>query len=177
MAFVPAPLGRVAVLALVAVAAAACSLDTMSSVQMPEPRDPRTTTYAASFTPPINVAAMSIRDSGLFFQDFTVGTGDSVTRADTVGDTPTRIRANYRLWLVNGAQIDSNVDPTRPLERRLVAGQIIEGWRSGLLGMRVGGRRRLVMSPFWGYRNLNVNNVPPNSILIFDVTLQGIVRP
>lgn len=169
---------RLALLAALATAVAACSLgDSTTGIEEPQIANPRTATYAAAFVPPIVINQMAVRDSGLFFEDFTVGTGDSIVAADTTALSLTRVQVHYRLWLTNGTLVEERQPPEPPVEfTSLRRGAIINGWRAGLQGMRVGGRRRLVMSPLWGFGFAQDGRVPPNSILIFEITLRGITR-
>jgi hypothetical protein len=181
---VPFKSRRLLVLAALTSLAAGCSLDVGTAPGGPvTTANPRTATYSPAFTPPVVINEMSVRDSGLFFLDLAVGTGDSVVvAADTVTGSTTRVRTLYRLWLPNGAQLDSVRTPAAPAVLALTRGSVIDGWRAGLQGMRVGGRRRLVMSPFWGYRGIALTDqfgntiAPPNSILVFEVELVGITR-
>ncbi|MCU0627742.1 MAG: FKBP-type peptidyl-prolyl cis-trans isomerase [Gemmatimonadaceae bacterium] len=179
---------RLALLGALALAAVGCSLD--GGTELPEEQqvtNPRNITYAQSFVPEIALNSMRVVDSGLFVQDFTVGIGDSVVRRDTVRSViateESQLNVNYRLWLPNGAQVDSSRDGNGrfgPVQFALA--RTIRGWQRGLQGMRVGGRRRLVLSPLWGYGFAPQRNeqgqvlIPANSVLVFDVTLNGISR-
>ena len=174
---------RVLVVAALAVTATGCSLGGTEPPEAITVANPRTATYSAAFVPPIVINQMTVRDSGLFIQDLVVGTGDSiVTAADTSFLTNNRLQVLYRLWLSTGAQVDSSRNASAPFTPRMRPREIIEGWRAGLLGMRVGGRRRLVLSPLWGYGFTPIPDgrggtlIPANSILIFDVELLGITR-
>ncbi len=179
----PSSSRRLALLAALAVSAAACSLSGTEPPEATTIANPRTATYAAAFVPPIDINTMTVRDSGLFIQDLVVGTGDSVvTAADTALNTNNRVQVLYRVRLPTGAQIDSSRNAANPFSPLLRPRAVIEGWRAGLLGMRVGGTRRLVMSPLWGYGLQPVTDqvgrviIPANSILVFDVELLGITR-
>jgi FKBP-type peptidyl-prolyl cis-trans isomerase len=73
-------------------------------------------------------------------------------------------------WLANGKQFDDG-EVTVSLGSR----QTIAAWEEGLLGMRVGGKRRLVVPPSLGYGGRGAgNDIPPNSVLVFDMTLQSV---
>ncbi len=105
--------------------------------------------------------------------DESVGTGAVATAGQTVA-------VNYTGTLANGTTFDSNVDPkfnhTEPFKFLLGAGQVIKGWDEGVAGMKVGGKRKLVIPPDFGYGSQNVGNglIPPNSTLIFEVELLGV---
>jgi FKBP-type peptidyl-prolyl cis-trans isomerase len=176
MAFPVTP-RRLVVLAALATAVAACSLgDSTTGVEEAVIANPRTTTFSPAFAPPINLATMTVRDSGLFVQDFTVGTGDSIVAGDTAILANTFAQFHYRVWLSNGTLVEELQPPTPPAESRLRQSDLIVGWRAGMQGMRVGGRRRLVMSPLWGYGLRQNGAIPGNSVLVFEISLTGIRR-
>jgi FKBP-type peptidyl-prolyl cis-trans isomerase len=89
------------------------------------------------------------------------------------------ISVNYTGSLENGTVFDSNVDPkfshVEPFQFTLGAGQVIPGWDNGLLGMKVGEKRHLVIPPADAYgADGRPPVIPPNSTLIFDVELLAI---
>ena len=91
------------------------------------------------------------------------------------GDT---LVMNYTGRLENGTVFDSNIDPkfnhVQPFEFTLGAGQVIAGWDEGLLGMKVGEKKTLTITPDKGYGSQAVGPIPANSTLIFDVELVAI---
>jgi FKBP-type peptidyl-prolyl cis-trans isomerase len=74
--------------------------------------------------------------------------------------------------------VGSNTDPqfghVSPFPFTIGAGQVIKGWDEGLIGMKVGGTRELVISPDLGYGNTQVGPIPPDSTLIFQVQLLSV---
>jgi FKBP-type peptidyl-prolyl cis-trans isomerase len=107
-------------------------------------------------------------DSGLQYEDLTVGTG----RQAELGDTAT---VHYTGWLANGSKFDSSRDRNEPFSFRLGAGQVIKGWDEGVGSMRVGGKRKLIIPPGLGYGARGAGGViPPNAILTFEVELLGL---
>lgn len=92
-----------------------------------------------------------------------------------VGDT---VSMNYTGRLENGTVFDSNVDPkfqhVQPFDFQLGAGMVIAGWDKGIVGMKVGEKKTLVIPPADGYGAKGQGPIPPNSTLIFDVELLGI---
>ena len=102
-------------------------------------------------------------------EDLTVGTGQEATNGDTLS-------VNYTGWLFDpnaaenkGTQFDSG-----DFSFTLGAGQVIAGWDQGLLGMRVGGRRRIVIPPELGYGSSGQGPIPGDATLLFEVELLGI---
>jgi peptidylprolyl isomerase len=96
------------------------------------------------------------------FGDVRVGNGAAVELGSTVA-------VKYRGWLTNGTLIDDSQDKAFSFvegEHRVIA-----GWEQGLLGMRAGGKRRLIVPPGQGYGSEAHDVVPANSTLIFDVEL------
>ncbi len=100
---------------------------------------------------------------GLEIYDVTVGTGNEAVKGK-------EISAHYVGVLTDGTQFDSS-EKRGPHKFTLGAGSVIEGWDLGLVGMKEGGIRRLVISPEYGYGNQPIGPIPPNSTLIFEVQL------
>ncbi|HKN86533.1 MAG TPA: FKBP-type peptidyl-prolyl cis-trans isomerase [Nitrospiraceae bacterium] len=104
-------------------------------------------------------------ESGLKYLDMTVGTG----RQAELGDTAS---VHYTGWLADGKKFDSSVDRKEPFSFRLGAGQVIKGWDEGVMGMKIGGKRKLTIPPQLGYGARGAGGViPPNATLTFDVEL------
>ena len=101
--------------------------------------------------------------SGLSVQDQTVGTGATAQPGDT-------LTVNYTGKLADGTVFDTSVGK-QPFQFVLGAGKVIPGWDQGLVGMKVGGTRTLVIPPALGYGAQAVGPIPANSTLTFDVTL------
>jgi FKBP-type peptidyl-prolyl cis-trans isomerase FkpA len=104
-------------------------------------------------------------DSGLKFEDTTVGGGAVASKGQTVS-------VHYTGWLESGTKFDSSKDRNDPFEFKLGAGQVIRGWDEGVAGMKVGGVRRLTIPPQLGYGDRGAGGViPPKATLIFEVEL------
>jgi FKBP-type peptidyl-prolyl cis-trans isomerase len=104
--------------------------------------------------------------SGLQFIDLATGSGDVATAGQTVS-------VHYTGWLTNGSKFDSSRDRGQPFSFGLGRGQVIRGWDEGVAGMRVGGRRKLVIPSQLGYGERGVGPIPPGATLVFSVELLG----
>lgn len=100
-------------------------------------------------------------------EDIEEGTGPEVKNGDTVS-------IHYTGTLADGTKFDSSRDRNEPFETQIGVGQVIKGWDLGVVGMKVGGKRKLTIPPSLGYGDQATGSIPPNSILIFDVELLGI---
>lgn len=108
---------------------------------------------------------------GLKIQDIVVGTGQEAK----VGKT---LSVHYVGALENGTKFDSSIDRGEPFNFVLGAGQVIKGWDQGFAGMKVGGKRILVIPPSLGYGSSGAGGViPPNATLVFEVELVSVVEP
>lgn len=132
----------------------------------PAPTSGSGTTFAPSLG--VDLASMTKTPSGLAYKDAKVGTGP-VAKA---GQTAT---VQYTGWLPDGTKFDSSRDRNEPFNFPIGAGHVIKGWDEGVAGMKVGGRRLLVIPPDLGYGARGAGGViPPNATLVFDVELLGV---
>ena len=112
-----------------------------------------------------DTATMSRTGSGLRYHDVTLGQGPEATPGH-------KVKVHYTGWLLNGKKFDSSRDRGEPFEFALGAGQVIPGWDEGVAGMKVGGRRKLVIPPDLGYGAGGAPpDIPPGATLVFDVEL------
>ncbi len=103
--------------------------------------------------------------SGLLYVDLVKGSG----REAHAGETAV---VHYTGWLKDGTKFDSSVDRGEPFSFRLGAGQVIKGWDEGVVGMRIGTKRKLTIPSDLGYGSRGAGQViPPNATLIFEVEL------
>lgn len=113
----------------------------------------------------IDPAALTTASSGLQYQDLSTGQGAEAKAGSTA-------LVHYTGWLTDGKKFDSSRDRGEPFAFRLGAGQVIAGWDEGVAGMKVGGRRKLVIPASLGYGQGGAPPViPPGATLVFDVEL------
>ena len=102
-------------------------------------------------------------ESGLEIVDINVGYGKQARSGNMIA-------VNYTGSLVNGKEFDSSYG-RGPFQFPLGAGMVIKGWDEGVVGMKVGGKRRLIIPSNLGYGNRDFGRIPANSTLIFDIEL------
>ena len=106
--------------------------------------------------------------SGLKYVDEVVGTGESPKQGQMV-------TVHYTGTLESGKKFDSSFDHGQPFEFQIGVGRVIRGWDEGVMTMKVGGKRRLIIPPQLGYGARGAGDViPPNATLIFEVELLGV---
>lgn len=102
-------------------------------------------------------------------QDLVVGTGEEAKTGD-------RVVVHYTGRFVDGTIFDSSLTRNEPFQFVLGAGQVIQGWDVGLVGMKVGGKRVLSIPPELGYGMQDYGPIPGNSTLIFEIELLKVER-
>lgn len=109
--------------------------------------------------------------SGLKYVELTEGTGATPQRGQTVV-------VHYTGTLPNGTKFDSSVDRGVPAEYKIGVGEVIKGWDEGIMSMKVGGKRKLIVPSTLGYGAMGrPPKIPPNSTLHFDVELLSVKNP
>jgi len=108
--------------------------------------------------------------SGLKYVDVVVGKGASPTTGKTV-------KVHYTGTLENGKKFDSSVDRNEPFSFTIGVGQVIKGWDEGVMTMKVGGKRKLIIPSNLGYGARGAGGaIPPNATLLFDVELLDVAK-
>jgi peptidylprolyl isomerase len=126
---------------------------------------PKTTAQPAPTPGPDGVVTTP---SGLKYIDQVEGTGES----PTVGRP---VRVHYTGKLENGTQFDSSLDAGRPYTFRIGTGAVIQGWDEGILTMKVGGKRKLMIPANLAYGAAGYGSkIPPNAPLVFEVELLAV---
>ncbi|HPQ80901.1 MAG TPA: FKBP-type peptidyl-prolyl cis-trans isomerase [bacterium] len=115
------------------------------------------------------IAKVVTMPNGLKLDDTKVGTGQEAVKGKSVS-------VHYTGWLSEngkrGKKFDSSLDRGRPFVFALGAGMVIKGWDEGVAGMKVGGKRTLIIPSAMGYGARGAgSDIPPNADLIFDVEL------
>ncbi len=111
------------------------------------------------------------KPSGLKYTDLAVGKGQEAKAGDTV-------KVEYTGWLyqkgARGAKFDSSKDRDKPFIFTIGEGKVIKGWEEGVKGMKVGGKRELIIPPTLGYGARGFGPIPPNATLDFEIELLGV---
>ncbi len=114
-------------------------------------------------------------DIGLRYLDHVIGQGEEAVKGMTV-------EVHYTGWLwedgKRGEKFDSSHDRNQTFKFQLGAGRVIKGWDEGVVGMKVGGKRELIIPPELGYGSRGAGGViPPNATLDFEVEFVGVANP
>jgi FKBP-type peptidyl-prolyl cis-trans isomerase len=138
-----------------------------------QPQDTQQTEQAAATPqepapPEVDPGKMVVTASGLNYTDLVAGDGAAAVAGQTV-------KVHYTGWLMDGTKFDSSLDRGTPFQFPLGAGRVIKGWDEGVEGMKVGGKRLLIIPPELGYGSRAAGPIPPNSVLKFEVELLEIV--
>jgi len=127
-----------------------------------------TATFAPSLG--VNLATSTRLSSGVYYRDVTVGTGAVVANGQL-------LQMRYAGFLTNGSSFDANAAPQTPFSFTIGSREVISGWDQGVVGMRVGGRRQLIIPPAFAYGSNALPGIPANSILVFNVEVVGSNAP
>ncbi len=139
------------------------SKTTLETMQEEQKQQAQSTQAAQTNGEPQNIST----DSNVEIYDVAVGTGAEAKAGMAVA-------VHYVGTFIDGRKFDSSVDRGTPFEFVLGAGQVIKGWDVGVQGMKIGGKRHLVIKPEYGYGSSGVGPIPGNTTLLFDVELLGV---
>ncbi len=104
-------------------------------------------------------------DSGLRYLDHVIGSGESIQSGQEA-------KVHYAGYLADGTKFDSSHDKGTPFSFPLGQGRVIQGWDEGIVGMKKGGKRTLIIPPELGYGDRGASGfIPPNAMLMFEVEL------
>jgi FKBP-type peptidyl-prolyl cis-trans isomerase len=123
-----------------------------------------------AFAPALNVKLDSteLRPSGLYVHDLVVGTGP-------MADSMSTAEVHYTGWLADGTKFQSSKDMGKPFYFTVGIAQVIGAWDEGVRGMRVGGKRQLIVPPKLGYGDIGQPPlIPRMATLIFEIELLGL---
>ena len=112
----------------------------------------------------VDEADFTTTESGLKYYDIVEGDGDEAASGMSV-------TVDYTGWLTSNVKFDSSLDAGQPFTFTLGSGGVIPGWDEGVAGMKVGGKRQLVIPSELGYGETGGGTIPPNATLIFDIEL------
>ena len=125
---------------------------------------------ASALGGPIEAADTRLTASGMSISELSVGEGAEATAGQTVV-------VHYRGTLEDGTQFDASYDRGTPFSFPLGAGRVIKGWDEGVQGMKIGGKRKLIIPSDLAYGSRGAGGViPPNATLIFEVELLDIKK-
>jgi FKBP-type peptidyl-prolyl cis-trans isomerase FkpA len=117
-------------------------------------------TFASALN--VNLAASTKTASGLYYRDLTPGGGATFASGDSVG-------VYYRGYLTTGTLFDSKLSPATPFAFKLGVGRVIPGFDEGVIGMKVGGTRQIIIPSRLAYGSGGTTTIPPNQNLVFVV--------
>jgi FKBP-type peptidyl-prolyl cis-trans isomerase FkpA len=121
------------------------------------------------FNPTAVNSNIQTMNEGVTVQEVNVGQGAVAESGDV-------LTVHYIGKLADGRVFESSLDTNTPFTFTIGRGGVIRGWDEGLLGMRVGGKRILTITPSYGYGDQSVGAIPANSTLIFEVDLLNVQK-
>lgn len=138
--------------------------------KVPEPEPPPKPAKIAEAepeaSPSASVETTTVKE--LVKEDLVVGKGQEAKTGDTV-------KVHYTGTLLSGKKFDSSLDRDEPFEFKIGAGSVIKGWDEGVVGMKVGGKRKLTIPADKAYGKAGrPPTIPPNSPLVFEIELLGV---
>lgn len=141
-------------------------LGACSEKPAPPAGDPgiETTTFAPTLG--VLLGESTKTPSGVYYRDQVIGGGPVVANGQ-------QLAVRYTGWLADGTKFDGNAPSGAPYLFVLGNRAVIDGWDHGIVGMRVGGKRQLIIPPALGYGFAGNGPIPGNAILVFNVEVLG----
>jgi peptidylprolyl isomerase len=134
----------------------------------PSTTDPDLTQVVFAAALGVDISASTRLEGGVYIRDLTVGTG-------ALAEVSQPVHVRYIGWLANGTKFDENPAPNPLLSFTLGTNQVIRGFDAGIVGMRVGGIRQLVIPPSQGYGAAgSPPDIPGGAVLVFRVEVIGV---
>ena len=131
----------------------------------PTPEGPR---QAPAAPTPVDETKYVVTATGLKYFDHEVGTGATPASGQ-------RVALDYTGWLANGKRYDSSLERDKPVTIIIGKGEVMDGWDEGVMSMKVGGKRQLVVPPEVAFgQKGRPPAVPPNETLTFEMHLVGV---
>ncbi|MFW5952249.1 MAG: FKBP-type peptidyl-prolyl cis-trans isomerase [Gemmatimonadota bacterium] len=115
----------------------------------------------------VDLSAMERTESGLYVETLRPGDGRTAERGQ-------QVLVHYEGFFADGRRFDSSRDRHEPLEIPIGMDVVIDAWDEGIVGMRVGELRRLVVPPELGYGDRGAPGIPPDATLVFEIELLGV---
>jgi FKBP-type peptidyl-prolyl cis-trans isomerase len=134
-----------------------------------KPSKPAASAAPGASAAPSAAAPADDPNAKLVQTDLVVGKGTEAKAGDSVS-------VHYVGTLTNGTEFDSSRKRGKPFTFTLGKGQVIRGWDQGVAGMKIGGKRKLVIPPSLAYGPRGMGSIPPNSTLQFEVELMDIKK-
>jgi FKBP-type peptidyl-prolyl cis-trans isomerase len=123
------------------------------------------TTFASTLN--VDLTKSTKTTSGMYIRDLTEGTG-------AVATSTSNVNVYYEGFLASGFRFDYKLSPSDPFNVKLGTKAVIDGWEEGLVGMKVGGKRQLVIPPELAYGPYGYRAVPSNAVLVFTIELVSV---
>ena len=137
----------------------------MAACTKTEPVAPAATGVQNASAP---ASTMKKTPTGLQYEDLVAGSGNTPTPGK-------QVTVHYTGWLTNGTKFDSSLDKNQPFTFTIGKGEVVPGWDEGVMTMKLGGKRKLIIPPELGYGAAGAGGViPPNATLVFEVILLDI---
>jgi peptidylprolyl isomerase len=114
--------------------------------------------FAASLD--VDLTKSTRTENGAYYRDLVIGTGTAVSAGQL-------LNLKYSSWLSDGTALDSNFDLNTTLPFHLGTHEYISGWDEGIPGMRVGGKRQILVPPSLGYGFVGSGPIPGNAVLVY----------